>query len=366
MIKDEIDLIEEAKQAGNAKKVSRREFLFMPAKPVKNQPPENQSGLEFLKASGKVSGDESCCGGTGESSCGCASHDEEDGLEVDLSVIDSFVYEQMENGGDENYQSPSGEFEHSSTSGINRRDFLKCSAAGAIATAVASMNAQAESLIKEGVQFGMIIDIRRCMGDSACVVACKAENKTPPGVDYNVLWAEEYGEYPDIRRDFIFRPCLHCEIPSCVYPCPTQATFKRDVDGVVVVDYDICIGCRYCIAGCPYGARSFDYGHWYNEPPADWEKQPSPEYGENRVRKGLNSPIGNVRKCSFCLHRVYKGLNPACAESCAPGAIHFGNINDPEATCRLHGENLHELLRTRNHFRLKEELGNKPSVYYLT
>lgn len=345
MIKDDIDLIAEARKSEHSH--SRRDFF------------------KWLSGSEEYEEKESESGGCGcGSGCGCHSTEEEETLEVDLNVIDNFVLEQIETGGS---YTPPETIEDSPSMGLNRRDFLKCSAAGAIATAVAAMNAD-PVLAKDGkIQYGMIIDIRRCMGDKACVVACKAENKTPPGVDYNVVWAQEFGEYPDVRKDFIFRPCLHCELPSCIYPCPTQATFKRPEDGIVVVDYDICIGCRYCIAACPYGARSFDYGHFYNEGnPSDWEKQPSPEYGENRSRVGKDSPIGTVRKCTFCMHRINKGLNPACAEACAPGAVHFGNIADPNGVCRLHGENLQELLRTRNYYRLKEELGNGPSVYYLT
>jgi molybdopterin-containing oxidoreductase family iron-sulfur binding subunit len=210
----------------------------------------------------------------------------------------------------------------------------------------------------------MIIDLQKCVGCGACATACKAENHTPPGVVYSVVMEEEIGTYPYVRRQFMPRPCMQCQSSSCTRVCPTLATYHRD-DGIVAVDYDKCIGCRYCVAACPYGARSFDYGHSYHASPTAYEKQHSPEYGENRARVPGRSPIGNVRKCTFCLHRVQKGLSPACAETCMGRAIHFGDLNDPEGRCRVHGERLRELLATRPYMRLKEELGNDPSVYYL-
>jgi molybdopterin-containing oxidoreductase family iron-sulfur binding subunit len=122
-----------------------------------------------------------------------------------------------------------------------------------------------------------------------------------------------------------------------------------------------------CISACR-GVRAFDYGHNYHDSPTPYESQPSPEYGQNKKRtlKGNESPRGNVRKCHFCIHRVKKGLSPACASTCMANAIHFGNLNDPEALCTVHGEKLRFLLASRNHMRLKEDLGNNPSVYYLT
>jgi len=158
---------------------------------------------------------------------------------------------------------------------------------------------------------------------------------------------------------------MQCENSSCTVVCPTGATYHRP-DGIVAVDYDRCIGCRYCIAACPYGARSFDYGENYAEDLTPHERQPSPEYGEYRSRQEGGSPIGNVRKCTFCLHRIANQLNPACSETCMAHAIHFGNLKDPDARCTVHGEQLGELLRSRQAVRLKEELGNEPAVYYLT
>ncbi len=259
----------------------------------------------------------------------------------------------------------------------SRRSFLKKTGAGVVAgSCVAKTSSAATS-----VHWGMIVDLKRCVGCKGCSAACKAENHTPPGVAYNVVLEEEVGTYPDVRRKFQFVPCQHCRKSSCTLVCPTKATYHHE-SGVVVVDYDRCIGCRYCVAACPYGARSFDYGHEYHSETPElgpshvgqnfsdnctpFEKQSSPEYGENRVRKAKKSPIGNVRKCTFCMHRIKKGLPPACAATCMGRAIHFGDLNDPDGRCLAHGEKLRMLLATRGHSRLKEELGNEPSVYYLT
>ena len=252
--------------------------------------------------------------------------------------------------------------------GVARRNFIQALAGVAVATvalAQAGCGTAKTAAGKGAVRWGMIIDLRRCVGCKACVVACKAENHTPPGVAYNVVMEEEVGEFPYVTRRFLPRPCMQCANSSCSQVCPTAATYRRP-DGIVVVDYDKCIGCRYCIAACPYGARSFDFGENYAKDLTPHERQPSPEYGEQRLRVAGQSPDGNVRKCTFCLHRLANGLNPACAETCIGHAIHFGNLNDPEGTCRIHGEKLQELLVTRTHMRLKEELGNDPSVYYLT
>ena len=259
----------------------------------------------------------------------------------------------------------------------SRRDFIKKASTAAILGGSAAKKSFAEN----STHWCMIVDTKRCVGCRGCTAACKAENHTPPGVTYNVVLEEEVGTYPDVRRKFKFVPCQHCRKSACTLVCPTKATYHRD-DGIVVVNYDRCIGCRYCITACPYGARSFDFGHNYHDnlEPAGashashgfeggktpFEGQSSPEYGEKRERRAKKSPIGNVRKCTFCLHRVKKGLPPSCSATCMGLAIHFGNFNDPNARCIVHGEKLHELLVSRGHTRLKEELGNEPSVYYLT
>jgi molybdopterin-containing oxidoreductase family iron-sulfur binding subunit len=216
--------------------------------------------------------------------------------------------------------------------------------------------------------YGMVIDTQRCIGCKACMVACKAENKTPPGVSYTVVVEEALGQHANDKPLFMTKPCFHCENPPCVPVCPVSATYKRAQDGIVVVDYDRCIGCRYCITACPYGARYFDFGENYPqiELQTAYAQVPSPEYGQYRVRTAEQSPVGNVRKCTFCLHlqdeegRYDKeaGRWPACAKTCTGHAIHFGDFNDPESE-------VSQLLRERQAIRLKEELGTEPNVYYL-
>jgi len=217
-------------------------------------------------------------------------------------------------------------------------------------------------------RYGMVIDTRRCVGCRACVVACKVENKTPPGVVYTVVVEQAFGTRANDKPLLMAKPCFQCENPPCVNVCPVNATFKRARDGIVVIDYDRCIGCRYCITACPYGARTFDFGENYpmTAPGGALATVPSPEYGQFRVREDGASPIGNVRKCTFCLHlqdadgRYDKaaGRWPACAKTCTGHAIFFGDFNDP-------GSEVSRLLRERQGVRLKEELGTQPNVYYL-
>jgi len=212
--------------------------------------------------------------------------------------------------------------------------------------------------------WGMVIDLRRCVGCHACTVACKSENKTPPGVAYHVVIEEEIGRYPNVARRFLPRPCLQCQRPPCVQVCPVHATYRRP-DGIVAIDYDVCIGCRYCLAACPYGARSFDFGDFYTAGRAPqvaaYDTAPSFEYGKAHRREPSrrhDSPIGNARKCTFCLHRLDKGMLPACISTCIGGARTFGDLNDPQSL-------VSQLAASPNVMRLKEELGTEPSVYYL-
>lgn len=221
---------------------------------------------------------------------------------------------------------------------------------------------------KRKFRYGMVIDTRRCVGCKACVAACKVENKTPPGVNYNMVLENAIENRLNDKPLFMTKPCFHCEKPACVDVCPVGATFKRERDGIVEIDYDRCIGCRYCITNCPYGSRTFDFGENYpavaeNTPLAN---VPSPEYGQFRKRTANSSPIGNVRKCTFCTHLQddegkydkAAGRWPACAKTCTGHAIAFGDFNDPESEVT-------RLLNVRQAIRLKEELGTHPNVYYL-
>lgn len=217
----------------------------------------------------------------------------------------------------------------------------------------------------------MVIDLRKCVGCSACTVACIAENKLPPGVVYRPVMEQEVGTYPNVTRKFIPRPCMQCDNPPCTSVCPVKATWKNE-EGVVVVDYNQCIGCRYCVTACPYSARTFDFGYTYNQATtvgtaaiygrdkaSSYERAANDEYGVAWERRGDDaSPVGNVRKCHFCLHRVKAGMLPACVTTCIGRATLFGDANDPNSVVA-------QQIAKPNVMRLKEDQGTEPRVYYL-
>jgi molybdopterin-containing oxidoreductase family iron-sulfur binding subunit len=212
----------------------------------------------------------------------------------------------------------------------------------------------------EARRWKMIIDTRKCVGCHACTVSCIAENKLPPGVVYRPVVQEETGTFPDVGLRFLPRPCMQCEEPPCVDVCPVSATWKRP-DGITAIDYDACIGCRYCVTACPYGARTSDFGHNYTDnTPAlqPHEQQPNHEYGKHWSREDHNSPVGNARKCHFCLHRLEQGELPMCVTTCIGRANYFGDANDPNSLVA-------EKARATNQMTLLEELGTKPRVTYL-
>ena len=222
-------------------------------------------------------------------------------------------------------------------------------------------------------RWGMVIDTRKCVGCSACTIGCSMENRLPPGVVYRPVVDTEICTYPNVTRRFLPRPCMQCDNPPCVPVCPVNATFKGP-DGIVDIDYDACIGCRYCITACPYQARTFDFGaNWTDnaasgpsaalalDGAAEYEHLPNFEYGEQWTRgEGVIplSPVGNARKCTFCAHRLVKGMLPMCVTTCIGRATFFGDLDDPTSLVA-------ELAASTNVTRLKEELGTEPKVFYL-
>lgn len=225
-------------------------------------------------------------------------------------------------------------------------------------------------------RWAMVIDQRRCVGCSACTIACVAENKLPPGVVYRPVVQEETGVFPNVKLRFTPRPCMQCEEPPCVPVCPVEATWKRP-DGITTIDYDKCIGCRYCIAACPYGARTSDFGRDYTAGVAEgaragedrpllagerrlmpYEEAPAHEYGKSWNRTDHASPSGNARKCTFCVHRLDQGQLPQCVTTCIGRATYFGDVNDPDSF-------ISELLSKESTHTLLPHLGTKPSVHYI-
>lgn len=212
----------------------------------------------------------------------------------------------------------------------------------------------------ENRKWAMIIDLRKCTGCGACTVSCIAENQLPPGVVYRPVIEEEIGTYPNVSMKSIPRPCMQCANPPCVPVCPVNATKKRK-DGITDMDYEQCIGCRYCMTACPYHARTFDFGYLYTENTPKiqpYEQTDNFEYNKRWKRKGHDSPVGNVRKCHFCQHKLEEGLLPSCVTTCIGEAMYFGDVNDPDSMAA-------KLITSRNKTRLKEEMGTDPQVYYL-
>lgn len=177
------------------------------------------------------------------------------------------------------------------------------------------------------IRYAMVIDLRRCLGCHSCSVACKAENAVPLGVWRSWVKQIEKGRYPNVRKLFLPSLCNNCGNPICLENCPTRATYQRP-DGIVVIDEHRCIGCKYCIASCPYDVRAVN-------------------------------PIKRiVQKCSWCYHRVDAGLEPACVNTCPARARVFGNLRDPNSeVAKLISENAVQVL--------KQNMATFPQVYYI-
>ena len=200
------------------------------------------------------------------------------------------------------------------------------------------------------MRWGMVIDLKRCIGCYGCQLSCKAENGTAPGVFFARVLKQEQGTYPTVQQIFLPVLCNHCDDPPCVEVCPTGASFKWEEDGIVDIDADKCVGCRTCMMACPYSNR------YLNEGDHDYygDAGPTP-YEEMRVAR--HQP-GVVMKCNFCRDRVRAGKDPACVANCPTVARYFGNLDDPTSQ-------VSRLIKERGGFPLMPEKGTKPNVYYL-
>jgi Fe-S-cluster-containing dehydrogenase component len=188
-------------------------------------------------------------------------------------------------------------------------------------------------------QFGMVMDLNRCTGCNACIIACKQENDLPPKLDavpgsvgFSFIRVEcigPQGEYPELSMYYRPIPCMHCTHPPCIEVCPTEAISKRD-DGIVLIDPDACTACEACLDECPYNVICMD------------------------------SAQAVARKCTFCVDRIDRGQPPACVAACNAGAMMFGNLTDPN-------DDIARVINTGHDdcFILKPEMETRPAVYYL-
>ncbi len=210
-------------------------------------------------------------------------------------------------------------------------------------------------------RWGMVIDLLKCIGCYGCQMSCKAENATPPGVTLARVEVTEVGTYPNVTRVNLPLLCMQCSNPPCEKVCPTKATQQRE-DGIVWIDEDKCIGCKYCMIACPYGARYFveDKRGYFG----DQRLTPYEETGYREHKTGV------VMKCDYCRHRIDAGLaqgltpgvdreaTPACVINCMAKARYFGDLDDPNSEVA-------QLVARAQAFQLNPEFGTDPNTHYL-
>ncbi len=199
------------------------------------------------------------------------------------------------------------------------------------------------------MKFGMLIDLSKCVGCSSCTVACRGENGTPAGINFNKIKKYEVGKYPTARLKHIPMPCMHCDNAPCIKVCPTGASEKHE-NGIVTIEYNKCIGCRACIIACPYEARQFiwEVNNYY-------ENQSSTPYEKLKHKKFQK---GTVAKCVLCKERVENNLEPACVHTCIAGARIYGDLDNPESE-------ISKIIAERGATCIIPEFGTRPSVYYV-
>lgn len=253
---------------------------------------------------------------------------------------------------------------------ITRKDFLRLSGLSLLAAgckeqtdtaAPQSAKSATKGESERAVRWGMVVDLKKCSGNDCsrdCIHACNAAHNIPQFADraheVKWIWTEPFAVVfpfspaatldPEAPALDVPLMCNHCADPPCTRVCPTQATWKRE-DGIVMMDWHRCIGCRYCIAACPYGSRSFN---WQDPRPAIAAVNPD---FPTRTK-------GVVEKCNFCEERLARGQQPACVDACPQKVFAFGNLADPDSAPR-------QLLRSRFAVQREPELGTGPSVYYL-
>jgi len=268
----------------------------------------------------------------------------------------------------------------------SRREFLKKAGIGSLvglgvaaaATSVVQKTGIAASqghgtAAASGTRWGMVVDTRKCIeGCTVCTDVCHSlhnvpDHRLPDGSpdtknEIKWIWKEPYANaFPSKSTQFVSDTlknhktpvlCNHCDEPPCVRVCPTQATFKR-ADGIVLMDFHRCIGCRFCMAACPYGSRSFNW----KEPRIEGSvkvigRQGEPDRGFPTRDRGV------VEKCNFCAERLAQGQLPACVVNCPGKALTFGDLNDPQSEIR-------QVLKSNHTIQRKSELGTGPSVFYI-
>ncbi len=263
---------------------------------------------------------------------------------------------------------------------ISRREFFRLGgmglAAAAVATVAAPKTSQAKAALK-GKELAMVIDLHRCTGCGACTIACKNENNVQEGFAWAWRISKTVGRFPNVRYDYRPTLCNHCRKAPCVRICPTRAMHKAD-GGITMHDPGKCIGCKSCIAACPFVVISRNnkktHMFWRNnkelikgctgsaqEVTRKAKGKVIPYYNPDREKNLKGSGLrykGIVEKCTFCDHRLKRGLLPYCVERCPANARVFGDLNDPNSA-------VNKLLGKYTPRRLREYLGTEPKVYYV-